>query len=154
MIRKAEEKDIKGIIELLKQVVEVHHVIRPDIFKGGVTKYKEDELKAILSEPKTPVFICEEDGKILGHAFCQIKEVKNNVLLCNKKTFYIDDICVDENARRKGVGKALYEFILGYAKSIGCDFITLNVWKGNDSAENFYRAMGMKERHVIMEHKI
>ncbi len=154
IIRKAEQGDIAGVMKLLAQVAEVHHIIRPDIFKGGVTKYTEEELKAIFAEPKTPVFIYEENGNILGHAFCQIKEVKDNILLCDKKTFYIDDICVDENARRKGVGKALYEFAVSFAKEIGCDCLTLNVWAANENALNFYRAMGMKERNIVMEYKL
>ena len=35
-IRRAEEKDIPRIGELLSQVLEVHHKGRPDLFKGGV----------------------------------------------------------------------------------------------------------------------
>ena len=38
-IRKAEEKDILRIIELLGQVLQIHADIRPDIFIPGTTKY-------------------------------------------------------------------------------------------------------------------
>ena len=34
-IRRAEEKDIPRIIELLKQVLQIHADIRPDIFISG-----------------------------------------------------------------------------------------------------------------------
>ena len=51
---------------------------------------------------------------------------------------------MDENARGKHVGKALYEFVRDYAKSIGCNNITLNVWEGNEPAQLFYRSMGMQ----------
>ena len=37
-IRKAEEKDIPRIIELLGQVLQIHSDIRPDIFIPGTTK--------------------------------------------------------------------------------------------------------------------
>ena len=47
MIRRAVEKDIPKIIDLLKQVCLVHHKGRPDIFKVG-TKYSAEELKSIL----------------------------------------------------------------------------------------------------------
>ena len=40
-IRKAEEKDILRIIELLGQVLQIHADIRPDIFIPGTTKYTE-----------------------------------------------------------------------------------------------------------------
>ena len=38
MIRKAEEKDIPRINELLGQVLQIHADIRPDIFIQGTTK--------------------------------------------------------------------------------------------------------------------
>ena len=67
------------------------------------------------------------------------------------KTLYIDDICVDETARGKHVGKALYEYVRDYAKSIGCNNITLNVWEGNEAAISFYKSMGMKVQKTGME---
>ena len=108
MIRRAEEKDIEGLIELLYQVDAVHHGIRPDLFKGNTPKYSEQDLKAILTDEEKPIFVYDE-GKVLGHAFCQVSEVRDHRLLQDVKTLYIDDICVDETARGKHIGQALYE---------------------------------------------
>lgn len=150
MIRKAEKKDIPSIIELLHQVDMVHHVIRPDLFKPNTTKYNEQELLNLLDNDTRPVFVYD-DGHVQGHAFCLITEVKDDKLLQDIKTLYIDDICVDEKARGKHIGKALYEYIRDYAQSIGCNNITLNVWEGNAPALNFYRNMGMKVQKTTME---
>ena len=150
MIRRAEIKDISGIISLLHQVNMVHHVLRPDLFKPHTTKYNEQELEDLLGDDSKPIFVFE-DGKILGHAFCMITKVKGDKLLQDIKTLYIDDICVDENARGKHVGKALYEYVRDYAQSSGCNNITLNVWDGNDAALSFYRNMGMKVQKTTME---
>ena len=150
MIRKAAKEDIQRIIELLHQVNMVHHVIRPDLFKPHTTKYNEQELEAMLDDDSKPIFVFD-DGMVLGYAFCQVSEVKNNQLLEDIKTLYIDDICVDENARGKHVGKALYEHVLEYAKSIACNNITLNVWEGNEPAQRFYRNMGMQVQKTTME---
>ena len=150
MIRKANKKDIGRIIELLHQVDMVHHVIRPDLFKPNTTKYNEQELEALLEDDSKPVFVFD-DGTVLGHAFCLITEVRDDKLLEDIKTLYIDDICVDEKARGRHVGKALYEYVRDYAQSIGCYNITLNVWEGNDSAFSFYQSMGMKVQKTGME---
>ena len=150
MIRKAAKEDIQRMIELLHQVNMVHHVIRPDLFKPHTTKYNEQELEAMLDDDSKPIFVFD-DGMVLGYAFCQVSEVKNNQLLEDIKTLYIDDICVDENARGKHVGKALYEYVLDYAKSIDCNNITLNVWEGNEAAQRFYRNMGMQVQKTTME---
>ena len=150
MIRKANKEDIKRIIELLHQVNMVHHILRPDLFKPHTTKYNELELESLLKDESKPIFVYY-DRTVLGYAFCQVSEIKGNQLLEDIKTLYIDDICVDENARGKHIGKALYEHVLNYAKSIGCNNITLNVWEGNTPAWNFYKNMGMQVRKTIME---
>jgi ribosomal protein S18 acetylase RimI-like enzyme len=150
MIRRASKSDVKRIIELLHQVNMVHHVIRPDLFKPHTTKYNEQELEAMLSDDSKPIFV-NDDGEVRGYAFCQITEVRDNQLLEDDKVLYIDDICVDENARGKHVGKALYEYVRDYARSIGCHHITLNVWEGNDAALSFYRNMGMQVQKTTME---
>ena len=149
-LRRACPKDIKRIIELLHQVNMVHHVIRPDLFKPYTTKYNEQELLAILDDDSKPIFVYD-DGEVKGYAFCQLSEVKDNLLLQDNKTLYIDDICVDEKARGQHVGKALYEYVRDYAQSIGCHNITLNVWEGNDPALSFYKNMGMKVQKTTME---
>lgn len=150
MIRRASKKDIRRVIELLHQVNMVHHTIRPDLFKPHTTKYSEQELEAIFSDNSKPVFVFD-DGEVLGYAFCQTTEVKDNLLLEDTKSLYIDDICVDEKSRGKHVGKALYEYVLDYARSIGCHNITLNVWEGNSLAISFYRNMGMQVQKTTME---
>ena len=150
MVRKAIKSDIGRIIELLHQVNMVHHVLRPDLFKPYTTKYDEQELEAMLSDEGKPIFVYD-DGTVQGYAFCQISEVRNHKLLVDAKTLYIDDICVDEVARGKHVGKSLYEYVYDYARSIGCHNITLNVWDGNDPALSFYRNMGMQVQKTTME---
>lgn len=150
MIRKADKGDISRIIELLHQVNMVHHVLRPDLFKPHTTKYNEQELTAMLDDSSKPIFVYD-DGVVQGYAFCQILEVKDNQLLEDIKTLYIDDICVDEKARGKHVGKSLYEYVCDYARSIGCNNITLNVWEGNAPALHFYQNMGMQVQKTTME---
>ena len=150
MIRRASNKDIPRIIALLHQVNMVHHVIRPDLFKPHTTKYNEQELETMFKDDSKPVFVYD-DGEVQGYAFCQVTEVKDNLLLVDNKSMYIDDICVDEKARGKHVGKALYENVRDYARSIGCHNITLNVWEGNNPAISFYKNMGMQVQKTTME---
>ena len=151
MIRKARKEDIGRIIDLLHQVNMVHHEIRPDLFRPHTTKYDRQELENLLNVEEKPVFVFDSGNGVSGYAFCQITEIKNDILLQDIKTLYIDDICVDENARGRHVGKALFEYVREYAKSIGCHNITLNVWEGNIPASRFYQNMGMKVQKTTME---
>ena len=49
------------------------------------------------------------------------------------------------------IATALYRHTCGYAKEMGCQFVTLNVWCGNDGAMRFYENLGLRPRHIMME---
>ena len=151
-VRKATEKDIPIILDLLVQVDMVHHNGRPDIFKGPATKYNEEELKAVIRNEETPVFVCTDENNIpLGHAFCIHRQVLGDSVLTDINTLYIDDICVDSDARGKHVGKTLYDYVIAYAKKQGFYNVTLNVWTCNQAAMKFYEAVGLKPQRIVME---
>ena len=151
-VRRAEEKDIPAILALLLQVDMVHHLGRPDLFRGPATKYSAEQLSEILTQPDTPVFVCtDSDGSVLGHAFCVHRQVIGDAVLTDVKTLYIDDICVDEKARHRHVGTALYESVKVYAREHGFYHITLNVWSCNPGAQAFYEALGLRPQKICME---
>ena len=78
------------------------------------------------------------------------RAVGDNVLT-DVKTLYIDDICVDENNRKKGIGKALYDEVISYARKNGFYNVTLNVWNCNPGAVRFYEKMGLIPQKITME---
>ena len=91
MIRQATIEDINGIISLLYQVHAVHAKGRPDIFKTGGIKYTEENVKEIISNENTPVFVLtDEENTVLGYSFCEIKirvEEKNGLMVI-KNNYY------------------------------------------------------------------
>ena len=149
-IRFAEVRDIPGMVDLLQQVGEVHHQIRPDLFRSGAQKYNEADLEELLKDSTRPIFIADVDGQVAGYAFCILQVTENNPVLCDRKVIYIDDLCVDEGHRRQGIAKKLYDHVLNYARELNCDAVTLNVWYGND-AQIFYEACGMQFQKIGME---
>ena len=150
LIRQAEISDIPEILRLLKQVCNVHHAIRPDIFKRDSSKYYDLDLIDILNDEDLPVWCAIEDDKLLGYCFCRV-DISFGPASTVRKELYIDDLCVDETARGKVVATCLFAHVRMLAKMNGFQFITLNVWEGNDSAMRFYEKMGMKPRKVFMD---
>ncbi len=150
-IRNATEADIPAILNLLKQVGKVHSDLRPDIFPADTLKYDAAALSALLQDKLRPVFIADMDGAVAGYCFCQHKIIESTPLSVGRQELYIDDLCVDENHRRMGVAKALYDYTLSYAKQTRCNMVTLHVWNGNDGALRFYEKMGMTTRYYMME---
>ena len=126
----AKETDIPAIMELLKRVHEVHASARPDIFPGQ-SKYTEEQIKEILTNPVLPVIVA--------------RDIKNN------NSLYIDDLCVDKSCRGRGVGRILYNAAVQFAREHDCYNITLNVWELNSSAKAFYQKMGLLPLKTTLE---
>ena len=151
MIRKAAERDIPKIEDLLAQVCLVHHNGRPDIFKKG-RKYSAEELKILMSDEQRPILVSvDEADRVMGYCFCIYQQYVDNSVMTDVKTLYIDDLCVDESLRGRRIGKELYEAAVKLAGDSGCYNLTLNVWSCNPSAMRFYEAQGLLPQKVSME---
>ncbi len=150
-IRFANTRDVPGILALLRQVGEVHHRGRPDIFRKGAQKYSASQVIAMLDNPAAPIFVAVEGEKVLGYGFCVAKTYHNDPVMTDHTQLYIDDLCVDEGCRGQHIGKAIFEAICCYAKMRKCYSVTLNVWSCNESALHFYESLGMKPQKVGME---
>lgn len=151
-IRRAQEKDMEDINRLLLQVCLVHHKGRPDLFKYGAKKYTDQQLRDLIADDSRPIFVAaDENGRVLGYAFCVFQQYPDNNILTDIKTLYIDDLCVDETLRGRHIGRSLYDYVLNYAKESGCYNVTLNVWSCNQGAMKFYESCGLKPQKTGME---
>ena len=150
VIRRAEPRDLEVVNKLLQQVLSVHHEGRPDLFRESGKKYTDEELLAIFADPDTPVFVYELDGAVLGYAFCALQRSGSGSLR-PLTTLYIDDLCVDEQARGRHIGRALFEYVKAFAKEKGCYNVTLHVWECNPRARAFYESLGLAPQYTSME---
>lgn len=152
-IRRAENRDIPRIHELLTQVNNVHAQGRPDIFKSGNRKYTDEQLVEIIgNRDKTPIFVLVDDEDVvLGYCFSIVEQFINDNNRTDIKTLYIDDLCVDETFRRQHIAKRLFDHVTSWARSNGFYNITLNVWECNPGARAFYDKCGMKPLKTYLE---
>ena len=151
MIRKALEKDIPRLGDLLSQVDLVHHRGRPDLFKIG-RKYSDAELRELLKDESRPILVAvDREDSVLGYCFCIYMQHKDDSVLTDIKTLYIDDLCVDEASRGRHIGRELYSAAVSLAREAGCYNLTLNVWSCNPSAMRFYESCGLVPQKVGME---
>lgn len=152
IIRRAKPEDMPDIVRLLEQVQDIHHKGRPDLFKAGARKFADEQLKDIICDDGRPVFVAEDAAKtVRGYVFCIKIQKPDDNILTDIKTIYIDDLCVDAEARGQHIGRQLYEYVLDYAKREGCYNVTLNVWACNTSAIKFYQSCGLVPQKIGME---
>lgn len=154
VIRRAKIGDYDVIGRLLAGLLAQHAAGRPDLFEhssGDERKYSEKEYSELLNDPNSAVFVAEADGETVGYLICKIITENKNPVLKNIKTLYLDDLCVAEDSRGKGAGKALMRAAEVYARENGFYNITLNVWEFNSSAREFYRHLGYETQRREME---
>ena len=150
MIREACLSDFDAISNLESQVFRIHLNARPDMIKPK-EPFKRDYFEACLNDENIKIFVFEENGGILGYCITRKWGYVNHHLFYDMTILDINDMCVDEKARGKNIGRRLFNQAKEYAKEIGAAKIELSVWNFNKNARKFYERLGMKERISRME---
>lgn len=154
MVRFAKEKDLNRINELRKQVNDIHVEGRPDVFKAGFGNEIRDFAKVILESENSDIIVAERDGMVCGMA-CVDYVNRPETVYGNARSFYhVQEIAVDVEFRRQGVAKELLEFMVVDAKKRKLNKIELDVWEFNDSAIEFYQAVGFSQTRRWMEYEV
>lgn len=151
IIRRANLNDIHSINRLMYQISQTHAKIRPDIFVANAKKYSDGELAELIEDFNRPCFVAvNEQGEVAGYVFCEGQKTRSAIQQ-PIKTLYIENFCVDKNARRQGVGTELYAYVKRFARAEKFYNVTLKVWANNDGAVKFYENLGMKPQQLTME---
>lgn len=148
-IRFAKAGDETTIARLLEEIYNQHAEGRPDLFGGGSSKYTAEDVLAMIEKQEMVIFVAaDENDAVLGYAFCMFKEFHAPA---HYKTIYLDDLNIDQKARRMGIGRALVNACRAYGKEHDCYNLTLNVWAFNEGAICFYEALGFLPQRTILE---
>ena len=154
-IRKAVAADMARIGELLYQVHDVHADLRPDLYKKGGRKYSDEEIAALIADEGKVVFVYEDEVRMVqAYAICFFQTTSGVPSLHERKVLFIDDLCVDASQRGKKIGEKLYRYVVDFARSSGCNSLTLYVANANGGAWGFYEKLGMEPLKTLMEQRL
>ena len=155
IIRNAVIEDCERIRPLQKEIADLHHEGRPDLFKTEARYFERETFQKRIDDPRQTVLIAEDDqGLVVGYAFAWVNAYRNHSTYIDFDQFYIDDICVLKSFRRMGVGRTLFEHLKEKARARDCKMIELGVWAFNRDAIAFYESCGMFERARRMEYRL
>lgn len=151
VIRMALAEELPRINELRRQVNELHVAGEPAIFKPGFPAELENYIYEVFADPMKKVVVAELDGRICGFAVLNHIIRPENPFMFERNYLDIDEFCVDQTVRRRGVATAMIDFIRDFARAEGHTRLELNMWEFNREALRFYEAAGFTTYRRYME---
>ena len=97
----------------------------------------EQWFKDIIASPWHDLLIAEEDGRVVGMAAMTVTMGPGI-----SKNAYLEDFVVDNSIRARGVGSALWDEMMNWAKEKGCKRMEFTCGNGREVAQAFYKKHG------------
>ena len=140
-IRKAREQDIDAILELNRQIGEIHFAQAPQVFCPPSPEERAFLLAAIAAEGRL-FCVAEQEGAVAGFLTARIDINETIPFLSKEPICRIGTVVVDEGHRSRGIGRALIAHCDHWAKARGASQIRLEVMAFNALAREFYESLG------------
>jgi len=140
--------DYKEVDRLMAQVHKLHVNGRPDLYIDVEHIYSFEQFKEMVENEDMITILAEEGESVVG--ICMVS-MRAKTGMVKRRTAYMEDLCVDELCRGKGIGKELFLFAKKMAEKMGAERLDLMVWDFNEDARKFYESMGMKPQRYIYE---
>jgi len=154
-----EDKYIEDLRNLLVELEEYIVSIDKDNLDTVGKDYREKMALLDLEEVREnngKVYLAISDNKVLGLIMGIERKYSEEDYLDYKcpKAGEITELVVTQKERSSGVGKALMNKMEEYLKSIGCEYVFVDVFAYNDNAINFYTKDGYHTRMKAMIKKV
>ncbi len=154
-----QEKYLEDVKKLLVELEEYILTIDKDNLDELHPEYKDK--MAILdleevSDNEGKCYLAVENSKVVGLIMGYVREYDKYDYLDYKcpRSGEISELIVSKSARSKGIGKMLMQKMEEYLKSIGCEYIFIDVFAYNENAIKFYEKQGYHTRMLIDIKKI
>jgi GNAT superfamily N-acetyltransferase len=135
MIRPATQADVPIIAKLIRDLAEYERL-------SHAVMLDEDRLRDHLFGPRPycEVLLAEDGGAVVGFALF----FHNYSTFRGQPGIYLEDLFVEPAARGRGHGRALLRTLARLAVERDCGRLEWSVLNWNESAIEFYRALGAK----------
>lgn len=154
-----EEKYLEDVKDLLVELEEYIISIDKDELDQLHHDYREKMAVLDLEEVgnnEGKCYLALDDNKVIGLIMGYVRAYDEYDYLDYKcpRSGEISELIVSKNIRSNGIGQKLMNKMEEYFKSIGCEYIFIDVFAYNDKAINFYRKQGYHTRMLIDVKKI
>ena len=139
-ITQATLKDIPALSQLLDE-----HFSQEEEFTPNITHQEEALQKIIANKEIGTIFVAKVDNRVVGRVsllFTVSTALGGRVAL-------LEDMVVSSNYQNRGIGKALLDHAIEYAKAQQIERITLLTDQSNQKAQKFYSSFGFEVSPMI-----
>ncbi len=147
-IRPARAEDYPHVERILRQALQLHADMRPDICRSVETAMEQEEFSALLSQDAA--FAAEREAGVVGVMCLEYRHIRTAHHV-PRDVIFVDCLAVDEPWRGMGVGSAFVDFLRALKAEKGLDGIELQVNARNGRAMEMYRKLGFTPKSVNME---
>ena len=147
-IRKATEQDLDAIVELDRQIGQIHYEQVPEVFCPPSALQRPFLLEAIQSEGRLFCVAVVNEG-VVGFLSARIDINDSIPFLTRLPVCRITTLVVDEQHRSRGIGRALIAHCDGWAKAHDACQLKLEVMSFNARARSLYESLGFKRQSEI-----
>ena len=144
-VRDAKISDINSIMELYEEIMDFHTNFENLLIeKNAATKRREEKnILDSIKNPNTKVLLALINNRVIGYFIAVIK--KKHSFLKYKKRGSIEDAYIMKYYRRRGLGKKVFNELIGWFKKRGVGHIGVCVNAQNKIGINAWERFGFKE---------
>jgi ribosomal protein S18 acetylase RimI-like enzyme len=151
-IRPAGKGDLPDMLRLWREMMDFHARVdgrfRPKSSPEAEQAWAQYLRQDIWGSDRWCVLVAEEDKELVGQIAGELRE---RPPVFEPRTYgYVTDIVVAPDARRRGIGKALFDAMKEWFREQGARHVELQVLESNDASQGFWRAMGCGDYSHIL----
>lgn len=141
----ADPKDREAVNTLASQVHELHVGWQPEYYEHTDILYDEVRFQDALD--KRMLYVAKLGGRIVGYVTLPVMEIFHTGSK-SMKTMKLEEICVSDAYRHRGIGRQIMEDVKTIAKELGCTDIRLTCAPQNAAAIGLYESVGMEIKNL------
>lgn len=143
-IEPASLADVETLARLRGRVHGLHVSHAPDRFIAPTAAEMQEVCRTLLVKDDARAFIAYADNRPVGYVLALIQERQSGPLTRARRWLYVDQISVEPEWERRGVGQQLVQSVVDLGRSLGIGELITDVWAFNGEARAFFDACGFR----------
>jgi len=142
VVRRAERNDLPALATLTVEVHRLHFSARPDYFRADDQDSLEASVQRVFEDSACTLWVAEEIEKVVAYAAVRVRRTEADPYRLARTWWEVDQLCVAESQRKRGVARSLLNTIGNEARRAGVSSLELACWAFNHDAQRAFARLG------------